>query len=315
VKEVRIVKSMGKLKKVGIGIGIVIAAFFVLVIAVGVSSQHRENELKETEKIATLTPEEVKAKSIEITYDDLMRNNEDHVGKIVHYQGKIIQVQNVYGDTYVLRVGTSDAPYYFGDIIWVNYAGKRVLEGDIIEFWGKVKGLKDYTAVLGNSVTIPEIDASILDVVKKQGNTEAKTETKTNSVSKTELRNVTAHPLIPVINEESAYTITFAISTELVDVKSEEITFPDGFNVSNAKMVNIEAAQSGFPIGKLTASGQTLIWNHDIAYRPACCLLVKMTIADIVNGHTLDNQISIVTKDRNDVIIDGPSTATFQLSG
>lgn len=149
---------------------------------------------------------------------------------------------------------------------------------------------------------------------KEKTNTEAKAETKTNSVSKTELRNVTAHPLIPVINAESAYTITFAISTELVDVKSEEITFPDGFNVSNAKMVKIEAVQTGFPNGKLTASGQTLIWNHDIAYRPACCLLVKMTIADIVNGHTLDNQISIVTKDPNGVIIDGPSVAEFQLA-
>ncbi len=145
-----------------------IAAFFVLVIAVGVSSQHKENTLKEAEKVATLTPEEVKAKSIEVSYDDLMRNNENYTDKIVHYKGKIIQVQNVYGDTYVLRVGT-DAPYYLKDIMWVNYAGKRVLEGDIIEFWGEVKGLKEYKAVLGNSITIPEIDASILNVVQKQG--------------------------------------------------------------------------------------------------------------------------------------------------
>jgi hypothetical protein len=43
------------------------------------------------------------------------------------------------------------------------------LEGDIVEFWGKVKGLKEYTAVLGNAITIPEVDASILDVIEKQG--------------------------------------------------------------------------------------------------------------------------------------------------
>ena len=159
---------MGKLKKVGIGIGIVIAVFFVLVIAWGVSMQQREDQLKEAQKVATLTPEEVKAQTIEVSYDDLMRNNENYVGKIVHYKGEIVQSQNVYGDTYVFRVSTK-APDYFGDTVWVNYAGKRVLEHDIIEFWGKVKGLKEYSAVLGNSITIPEIDASILDVVKKQG--------------------------------------------------------------------------------------------------------------------------------------------------
>jgi hypothetical protein len=159
---------MGKAKKFGIGIGIVIGVFFALVIAVGITSQQREEELKETQRIATLTPDEIKAQAIEATYDDLMRNNEDYVDKIVHYTGKIVQAQNVFGDTYVLRVSTK-TPYYFSDTVWVNYAGKRVLEGDIVEFWGKVKGLKEYTAVLGNAITIPEVDASILDVIEKQG--------------------------------------------------------------------------------------------------------------------------------------------------
>jgi hypothetical protein len=97
---------MGKAKKFGIGIGIVIGVFFALVIAVGITSQQREEELKETQRIATLTPDEIKAQAIEATYDDLMRNNEDYVDKIVHYTGKIVQAQNVFGDTYVLRVST-----------------------------------------------------------------------------------------------------------------------------------------------------------------------------------------------------------------
>lgn len=113
-----------------------------------------------------LSPETIKSNAIEISYDDLMRNNEEHVGKIVYHEGEVIQVQNVFGNTYVLRVST-EGPYYYDNVIWVNYAGDRLLEDDAVEIWGVV-GLKEYSAIFGNSVTIPEIDASILELVEKQ---------------------------------------------------------------------------------------------------------------------------------------------------
>lgn len=156
---------MGKLKKIGIGFGILIAIIFVIGIIAGLGLNEREESLKKPE----LSPAQIKSMAFTgVTYDDLMRNNEDYIGKIVHYQGKVLQMQNVYGDTYALRVGITEKTFFYEDVVWTNYAGPRVLENDIVEFWGTVKGLREYTAVLGNTITVPEVDALILDVVKKQ---------------------------------------------------------------------------------------------------------------------------------------------------
>jgi hypothetical protein len=106
----------------------------------------------------------------QIPYDDIFRYNEQYIGKYVKFRGQILQTQLLYGDNYVLRVGTKKSEYsnsYYDDVIWVNYKGPRVLEDDIIDMWGKVKGLKEYTAVLGNTVTIPEIDAVRVDYIEK----------------------------------------------------------------------------------------------------------------------------------------------------
>ncbi len=114
---------------------------------------------------------EIKSSAINENYDDLMRNNENYIGKIVYYRGKILQVQEVYSGEYVLRVATKKEEYigYSGDTIWVNYKGKRLLEDDIIDIWGKVKGLKTYSAILGNAITIPEIDSLNIELIQKAG--------------------------------------------------------------------------------------------------------------------------------------------------
>ena len=44
------------------------------------------------------------------------------------------------------------------DVIWANYSGARYLEGDTIEMCAEVRGLRSYTAILGQQVTIPEVD-------------------------------------------------------------------------------------------------------------------------------------------------------------
>jgi hypothetical protein len=101
----------------------------------------------------TMSVEEIKSSALAISYDDLMRNNE------------------IYGDEYFLRVATKEEPYirYFNDVIWVNYKGKRLLDGDVIDVWGKVRGLKTYTAVLGNRITIPQLDSLHVELVIKAG--------------------------------------------------------------------------------------------------------------------------------------------------
>jgi hypothetical protein len=110
------------------------------------------------------------ATAVTIEYDDLFRNNEQHVGKVVRYVGKVLQ----YGELsclfcddpgHYLRVGMTNQGYgLYGDPIYVLYYGdQRFLEDDIVTVWGTVDGLESYTAVLGNEVTIPRIKA--LDVL------------------------------------------------------------------------------------------------------------------------------------------------------
>ena len=146
-----------------IGIFLLVLVAFGVLTGIGLNTQ--EQRLTEPE----LGPLAIKTLAdSSVSYDDLMRNNENYVDKIVNYEGKIIEATNIFSDTYVLLIGL-DKPYYFDDIVYVNYAGPRVLEDDIVEFWGKVIGIKEYTAVLGNTIAIPEIDSMILEVIKKQG--------------------------------------------------------------------------------------------------------------------------------------------------
>jgi len=105
-----------------------------------------------------------------VSYDDLFRHNESYVGDLVYYRGEIIQVQSKLFGGYVWRVATRNTIFgYIDDVIWVNYSGPRFLEGDVIDVFGKVKGLRTYIAVLGNEVTIPEIDALRVYLIKKAG--------------------------------------------------------------------------------------------------------------------------------------------------
>ena len=115
---------------------------------------------------APATLDDQKAQAVTIPYDELFRYNEQHVGKVVRYVGQVVQVQEnacILCDTpsYTLRVEVTQGNYgFWDDPIWVDYVGKdRFLEDDIVTVWGVVTGLQSYTAVLGNQVTIPQIEA------------------------------------------------------------------------------------------------------------------------------------------------------------
>lgn len=43
----------------------------------------------------------------------------------------------------------------------------RILDDDVISFWGRCEGVESYTTVLGNRMTIPSIDAQIVTLAGK----------------------------------------------------------------------------------------------------------------------------------------------------
>lgn len=100
----------------------------------------------------------LKADASQIPYDDLFRNNDEHIGKEVYYTAELIQVVDGFGDDYEVRANVTEGEFgLWEDTVYLHYSGARLLEGDHIEFVGRVDGLEEYTAVLGNSVTIPEL--------------------------------------------------------------------------------------------------------------------------------------------------------------
>jgi len=106
--------------------------------------------------------------AVSVPYDDLMRHNEDYIDYIIFFRGEIIQVVDTWWG-FVWRVATRESKYfgYVDDVIWVNYEGPRFLEGDIVDVYSRVKGLRTYTAIFGQQVTIPEVDSLHVELVQK----------------------------------------------------------------------------------------------------------------------------------------------------
>ena len=152
-------KKSSKKKKIGIVFGVIILLFFVLASISGNSSDTSSTTLPK------LTSEEIKNRAITVTFDELMRNNEDYVDQIVFLEGKVIQADNRSGDKYFLRVSITPNSYGYSDPVFIKYEGTRILEDDVVQVYGEVKGIYEYTAILGNSIELPEINSLILDIV------------------------------------------------------------------------------------------------------------------------------------------------------
>lgn len=115
------------------------------------------------------------------TFEKLYRNNEAYQGKQVYLKGRVVQViADGNSDRYELRVAITQATRKsstayninapalerYEDPVYVHYRGPvRLLEGDIVEILGTVKGLITYETVNGLSVTIPEITDARLQLI------------------------------------------------------------------------------------------------------------------------------------------------------
>ena len=145
------------------GVGVLllgIIAFFSVIILLP------DNEVE----TSTINIPQFKEESVTVVYDDLARETDEYIDTKVKLTGKVIQIQES-GKNIILRVNVTKGEYnIYDDTVWVNYTmkdgEKHILEEDIINFWGIVKGRKTYKTVLGSSVTIPEIDAVSIKVIK-----------------------------------------------------------------------------------------------------------------------------------------------------
>ncbi|MFH0962106.1 MAG: hypothetical protein V1820_05495 [archaeon] len=115
------------------------------------------------------TVDEIKAWALNISYDDVVRHNEDYVGKTLYYQGGIRQVVD-WKDGYHLLVGTRKVNNtYSEDLLWVGYVGERLLDEDVIDLWASAGELIVLRTASGGQLTAPEMTALHVVLVKKRG--------------------------------------------------------------------------------------------------------------------------------------------------
>ena len=106
--------------------------------------------------------EELKKTSIRVPYDDLFRGNEQYIGDMAYFQGKIIQVVESEEEKleFQFRVDITQDEYGFWDdtVFLFGHSGERFLEDDVIEFIGTISGLLTYESIFGQRITIPGIE-------------------------------------------------------------------------------------------------------------------------------------------------------------
>ncbi len=98
-----------------------------------------------------------------LPYDEMARNGDNHKGEKLQINGKVIQVIDSDDGTAQLRVATRDGydDVYLVEIPANQWKTHRLLEDDVITFYGNVYGLLSYDSTMGGKITIPAMTVNM----------------------------------------------------------------------------------------------------------------------------------------------------------
>lgn len=98
-----------------------------------------------------------------LPYDEMARNGDNHKGEKLQINGKVIQVIDSDKGTAQLRVATRDGydDVYYIEIPASQWKTHRLLEDDVITFYGKVYGLLSYDSTMGGKITVPAMTVNM----------------------------------------------------------------------------------------------------------------------------------------------------------
>ncbi len=140
-----------------------------------VSEETTEETTKETTTETTTKKEskkEYKASCESIPYKSMARDPDKYTGKRVKFTGEVLQVvESSWSSSveYRIAVTKEDWGYSADDVVYVTYTPaegeSRILEEDIVTFYGESKGLMSYNSTLGGKITIPEVEAAYIELV------------------------------------------------------------------------------------------------------------------------------------------------------
>ena len=105
-----------------------------------------------------------------VTFEDLSRDPDKYKGQLVVVTGQVIQAMDASSADYYCsyRANMTKGSYgIYYDTVLIYYDGygktPRILENDIVTFWGEYQGLTSYESIFGQTITLPHI---IADYVK-----------------------------------------------------------------------------------------------------------------------------------------------------
>lgn len=133
-----------------------------------------KSERNTTEPATTeMSKKDYKSACEKFNFAEVVRNPDKFKGNLYKVEGEVIQVQEtsvLFSDdtSLTLRVNVTKNTYGYEDTIYVTYTlpsgADRILEDDIITIYGECEGTETYTSVLGNSVTLPSINAKYIEI-------------------------------------------------------------------------------------------------------------------------------------------------------
>lgn len=89
----------------------------------------------------------------------MARNGDKHKGEKLQISGKVLQVTDTDEGGAMLRVSTRDNidDVYIVDISKDLWKDKRLLEDDVVAFYGTVYGLYSYSSTGSGKITVPAL--------------------------------------------------------------------------------------------------------------------------------------------------------------
>jgi F0F1-type ATP synthase membrane subunit b/b' len=131
------------------------------------AAEERRRQQEQKWQAAAQRERELRAKARQISYDSLAREPLAYKGQTVVFRGQVTQVQES-GLSVILRVNVTRGQFIWKDTVWVEYRKKvpderRILDDDILTFWGEYKGIMSYKAVFGQTIQIPHVVADIVE--------------------------------------------------------------------------------------------------------------------------------------------------------
>lgn len=158
-------------------------AFLILIIAgdkLSQSSTAREDWAEYESKVAVESESAENYKQAQeadykkscktVSYEDIARNPNEYDGSQIKVTGKVTQVSEGVlssANTYLVSVTRNEYDFW-EDNVYVTYTPaeneSRILEDDIVTFYGEYSGVTTYVSVLGSKVTVPALSAKYVEI-------------------------------------------------------------------------------------------------------------------------------------------------------